>query len=284
MLITVAVWGINFVLIRIGLNGIPPLLLCAIRFLFCAIPAVFFIPRPKCSWPLLISFGLVLFAFQFSFLFCGMEAGMSPGLASLVMQFQAFFTIGLSAWLFRDKPNAWKIMGAVISFLGIVIVGLHTQGEITPLGLILTLLGSLSWAGGNILSKKIGPVNPLALVVWGSLVASPFLIIVTLALEGPAKISDSLQHISWASIGAIAYIVYLSTHLAYSLWSFLLNRYPAGTVAPFTLLVPVFGFVGSMMFLGEAIPGWKLLAAALVVLGLVFNIFGEKIYLRLFAR
>lgn len=268
LLLVVAVWGFNFVFIRLGLNGMPPILLCAFRFLLAAVPAVFFLRRPKCSWRLLLSYGLVMFALQFSFLFSAMSSGISPGLASLMMQFQVFFTMLLAVILFREKPSAGKILGAMISFSGILLVAFHVDQEISLQGILLILLGAFSWGLGNILSKKIQVDQPLALVVWGSLLASPFLFLVSFVLEGPQKILVALENFSPLSLLALVYIVYFSTHLAYALWSFLLQRYPATTVAPFTLLVPVFGFIGSVFLLGESFPLWKAEAALLVIFGL----------------
>ncbi|MGE3262344.1 MAG: EamA family transporter [Bacteriovoracia bacterium] len=276
-LLVMAIWGFNFVAIRIGLHDIPPILLCALRFLLSALPAVFFFPRPKGSWSLLFGFAIFTFALQFSFLFVGMQLGMPAGLASLIGQFQVFFTMGLALWFFGEKPSRWKLSGAFISFLGILIVAANFHGSANLIGLMLSLLAALAWAFGNMYSKKISAQSSLALVVWGSLLASPFLIVLSLLVDGPAAIAAAFQHLTWTAAGAIAYIVYLSTYVGYSLWGYLLNRYPTATVAPFSLLVPVFGFLGAHFALGEEFPLWKLFASALVVLGLMFNLFEAKI-------
>lgn len=275
--LVVAGWGFNFVFIKIGLDGMPPILLCALRFFLAAIPGVFFLPRPKAPWRLLLAYGLLTFASQFIFLFLGMKMGMPPGLASLVMQVQAFFTIGLAAAFLGERPGAWKVAGAAISFSGIVLVGSNSGGEVTLIGLILTVLASFSWGAGNIFSKKIGPTPPLALVVWGSFVAFPLVALLSFAIDGPAAIVSSLRHLSWASAGAVAYIVYISTLVCYSLWSLLLNRLPTATIAPFTLLVPIFGFLASVLLLGEALPSWKIFASLLVILGLCFNLLEPRL-------
>jgi len=278
VLAVVAIWGLNFVFIRIGLNGVPPILLCGIRFFLSAVPAVFFLRRPPCSWAILAKYGLVMFALQFSFLFTAIKIGMSPGLASLIMQLQAFFTMAIAAWVFNERPTAWKITGAIISMSGIALVAFHTSvSDITLPGLGLTLLGALSWGVGNILSKKVGAVSPLALVVWASLIASPALIALSLVVEGPELIAQTMQNLSLPSVGAIVYIVYFSTHIAYSLWSHLLNTYPASSVAPFSLLVPIFGFLGSVIILGESLPHWKIQSAILVISGLCFNILETRV-------
>lgn len=273
ILVVVMIWGLNFVFIRIGLNELPPFLLCAMRFLLAACPAVFFIRKPQVPIHHLACYGLIMFALQFGFLFSGMQLGMPPSLASLMMQFQVFFTMGLAHLFFNERPSLWKMTGACISFSGILFVAFHTQIEMSLIGLCLTLLASLSWASGNIISKKMGNVPAFALVTWGSLFASPFLFIASLLFEGMETISVSLSHMSWLGVCAIGFIVYGSTHLAYSFWSFLLRIYPTSSIAPFTMLVPVFGFFGAHLILHEPIPPWKLISATLVIAGLAFNWF-----------
>jgi O-acetylserine/cysteine efflux transporter len=156
-------------------------------------------------------------------------------------------------------------------------VAFHTEGDVTLPGLALTLLAALSWGTGKLIARMIGQVNALALVVWGSLVAAPFLIVASLVVDGPGAIGAAIEHGSWALVGSVFYICYLSTLFAYSLWSWLLARHPAAIVTPFTLLVPIFGFVGAVIFLGEGLPTWKLVSGALVIAGLCVNLLGKKI-------
>lgn len=277
VLIIMVTWGFNFVFIRLGLKELSPLLLCSLRFLLAAIPLVFFLKRPKCSLGILILYGVVMFALQFSLLFTGMKLGMSAAIASLLMQTQVFFTMIIGTFYLKEKPRLWKWIGALISFSGIAYVAYHTNGELSLAGLIFTLMGACSWGCGNIISKKIGKVEPLALVSWGSLFAAPFIIAVTLLLEGPSQSIQSITHISGTTLLALGFIVYFSTHLAYGLWSYLLSIHPASQMAPFTLLVPIFGFIGSAIMLGEQLQLWKILAAVLVISGICFNILEPQI-------
>lgn len=276
-LLTVLIWGMNFMAIYLGLKGFPPFLLCALRFCFAAFPWVFILPRPKAPLKYIIAYGVFTFAIQFGFLFSGLHLGLSPGLASLVLQVQVFFSMGLAALFFQDRPSSWKIGGSLISFVGIGIVASHVSGSTSFVGLILTLLAALSWAAGNMLTKKVDAQSPLSLVVWGNLVAFPFMLLLSLLMEGPTLIATSLQQVSWTTIGAIIYIVYLSTHIGYGVWGFLLNTYPTASVVPFTLLVPVIGFLSSVFFLGEELTSWKLLASFFVMAGLVFNLLENQI-------
>ena len=267
----------NFVVIQVGLKGFPPLLLCAVRFGLAAVPGVFFFPKPKAPLKYIMGYGLFTYTLQFGFLFSGIYHGLSPGLASLVHQMQVFFSIGLAALVFRDRPTVWKIFGAMISFFGIGIVAVHVGGDLSLIGLILTLIGSFSWATGNMFSKKVEAQSPLALVVWGNLVAFPVILALSLFVEGPSLILASFQSISISTIGAICYLVFLSTHIGYGAWGFLLNSHPTSTVVPFTLLIPIFGFLSSAFFLGEALPTWKILASIFVMSGLAFNLLEKKI-------
>jgi len=148
---------------------------------------------------------------------------------------------------------------------------------VTPLGLLFVLLAALSWGAGNIIAKGFKKVDVLALVVWGSLVAAPPLLLLSLMLEGPSRIVSSLQHMSWLSAGAIAYLVYPTTLLGYAVWSWLMSRYPAASVAPLTLLVPVVGMASSALVMDEQLQDWKLLSALLVISGLCLNVFGPRI-------
>jgi O-acetylserine/cysteine efflux transporter len=279
-ILVVAIWGFNFVVIKVGLKEIPPILLCALRFFLSAFPAVFFIKRPAVPFRSVIAFGLVMFASQFALLFSGMYAGTTAGMASLVLQVHVFFTVALAVVFLAEQPSVWQIIGALTAFSGIGLVAAHTGGEISALGLIL-IVAAASWGIGNLIAKKLGKVDMLALVVWGSLVAWPPLLLLSYLLEQDSWSLEGMAHLSWPTIGAIGYITYLSTLLGFAVWSWLLSHYPAATVAPFTLLVPVFGFTSSALALGEPLYPWKLAAAVLIIAGLCINLAGARIAMRL---
>lgn len=279
-ILVVAIWGFNFVVIKVGLKEISPILLCALRFFLAAFPAIFFIKRPAAPLRMVVGFGLVMFSLQFALLFSGMYAGTTAGLASLLLQVQVFFTVLLAVVFLAEKPSIWQIVGALVSFSGIGLVVANLGGEISVYGLILIVAAAASWGLGNLISKKLGKVDMLALVVWGSLVAWPPLLALSFILEHNSWSIESISHISWLTVGAIGYIVYPSTLLGFAAWSWLLSHYPAATVAPFTLLVPVFGFTASIWFLGEPLSQWKINAAALVIVGLCINLLGPRIAIR----
>jgi len=275
-LLIVTIWGCNFVAIKLALHDLPPLLLCTVRFVFVAFPAVFFLPRPAVTRRQLLTYGGTMFAGQFAFLFLGMKLGLSAGLTSLILQFQVFVTLALAIGVLKERLHVAQIAGALVAIAGFVIVARHTGGDVTIAGLVCVLLAAVSWGFGNFTSKQLGRVNPLALVAWGSLVVPLPMAAASLVFEGPALIVHSLTHLGGPAILGTAYIVYISTLVAYSLWSWLLARHPASTISPFALLVPVFGLLSSALVLGEPLPAWKLQAGALVLAGLALNVFGPR--------
>ena len=280
-LVVVAIWGVNFAIIKLGLREVSPLALGVWRFALAVFPWIFFVKRPEAPARLIVLYGLLIFAMQFGFMFTGMKIGMSAGLSSLVLQLQVFFTIGLSVLLLGERPAFWQLAGAALAFGGVGVVAMHVGGDVTLTGLALLIAAAASWGGGNIVSKLLSQqaaaVSMLGLVVWGSLVALPPLTIVALIVDREAFL-QSFTGLDWVSLGSIAYLVYLSTLFGFAAWATLLSHYSVSTVAPFTLLVPVFGFLGSAVLLGEPLQGWKLAASGLVVAGLGLNLFGPRLF------
>ncbi len=277
VLITVLVWGTNFIAIYVGLQYFPPFLFCAIRFALSAFPLVFFLPKPQAPLKFILGYAVFNFAVQFGLLFTGIYLGLSPGLSSLLLQVQVFFSIGLAYLFFQEKPGLLKIFGSLISFIGIGVVAHNLNGGATLTGLVLTLLAALSWASGNMFTKKVNARSPLALVVWGNLIAFPFMAVASLLVDGPSGIESSFQNISLPAVGAVAFVVYLSTHVGYGIWGYLLKLYSTSVVVPFTLLIPVVGFLSSALFLGEDLPSWKLWASFFILLGLIVNLLEKEV-------
>lgn len=272
-LLVAAIWGLNFVVIKVGVETVPPLLLTGLRFLFAALPAIFLVPRPRAGWGSLIGFGMTLGVIKFGLLFTAIHAGMPAGLSSLALQLQAFFTILFAALLFRERPLAKQILGGAVALAGIAIIA--TERGNAPTGpLAMVVLAAAFWGVANLIAKRSGETNMLSFVVWASLVPPLPLFALSFLFEDPAAIAAFLAAPSWLSIGAVAYLAYPTTILAFALWNRLLSRYPAATVAPFSLLVPVFGLASAALLLNEPLTVIEIAGSGLVFTGLVINVFG----------
>lgn len=275
-LLVVVIWGLNFIVINVGLRDLPPILFTALRFGVAAVPLVFFIKPPQVRLPLIAGFALFQFACQFTLLFYGMHFGFPPGLASLVIQLQAFFTIGLAVLLLGERPRTSQLLGALVAFSGMGLVGLHLQARATLIGFFLVICAGLCWGIANIFTKKIGKVDSLALVVWASALAAPPLLLVSLAFEGWPAWVLAARHLQAGSVAAILYQAFPNTIIGYGIWSHLMRKYPTATIAPFSLLVPVVGILSAAYVVHEPLQWWKIMAGLLVLGGLALNLFGGR--------
>lgn len=273
----VFVWGVNFVVIKFALHDLPPLLFAALRFTFVFVPAVFFLKRPFVSWRNLAAYGVLIGAGQFGLLFLAMKSDISPGLASLVVQAQVFFTIGLSMLMTGERMKSYQWPALILAVAGILVIGLHTDATTTPLGLMLVLMAALSWAAGNIVGKRAGSINMLGYVVWSSPFAAVCLWALAFTFEGREAIELGLAQSTPATWAAIAWQSLANSIFGYAVWAWLLSRYHASTITPMALLVPVFGMGASGIILGEAMPAWKISAALMVMTGLALNLLWPKL-------
>ncbi len=267
-----AVWGSNFVVMKSGLEHLPPLFFAALRFTIVSCPLVFLLPRPPVAWRNLALYGLFIGFGQFGLIFTALNGHISPALASLVAQTQVFFTIILALVLDgeRVKPLQWGAL--LLAASGLVVIALHTDAQTSMTGLLLMLGAALSWALGNVASRKAGRINMLAYVAWSSIFAAPPLFALSLLVEGPQAIAHGVQEATLGTWGTVIWQAVGNSLFGYAAWGWLLARHPAALVAPMALLVPIFGFATSALWLGEPLPFWKLAAAALVMAGLSVNV------------
>jgi O-acetylserine/cysteine efflux transporter len=276
-LAVVAVWGTNFVVIKTTLNHLPPLLFACLRFIFVFFPAALFIKRPPVPWKQLAAYSLLISVGQFGLLYIAVQSHISPGLASLVVQMQVFFTIGLSMWITGEKVRPFQWAALLIAVGGVVVIAVFTDGSATMLGLGLVLLAGASWAGGNTVARQAGQVDMLSYVVWASAFAVPPLVVLSLLYDGWPAIHEGLTAADMTTWAGVLWQSFGNTLFGYTAWGWLLARHPAATIAPASLLVPVFGIGASVALLGEGLPMWKIVACALIIAGLAFNILWPRL-------
>lgn len=261
------IWGIAFVATKIGLESFSPPQLTALRFLIASVPIVF-VARPPITWPVLCALGLTLFAGQFLFQFFGIANGMPPGLASIVVQTQALFTILFAGLILEEKPTRRQLCGTAVAFAGLAVIAATVGHDLTAVGLCLTAMSAVSWGIGNVLVKQLPRVEMLNLMVWLSLVPPLPSLALSIAMDGPAGIARAVTGASWLAAGAALYLGLVATVLAYAIWGSLLRRYPAATVTPFALLTPFVAAYASSLVFGERFGALRLAGMGLVLLGL----------------
>ncbi|MGX5055654.1 O-acetylserine/cysteine exporter [Enterobacter asburiae] len=282
-LLVVVVWGLNFVVIKLGLHNMPPLMLAGLRFMLVAFPALFFVARPKIPLKLLLGYGLTISFGQFAFLFCAIKFGMPAGLASLVLQAQAFFTIILGAFVFGERLQGKQLAGIALAVIGVLVLieaSLNGQ-DVALLGFMLTLAAGLSWACGNIFNKLImqheARPQVMSLVVWSALIPIIPFLAASFILDGPEVMLNSLVDIDLTTILSLIYLAFVATIVGYGIWGSLLGRYETWRVAPLSLLVPVVGLASAAILLDETLSVLQLLGAVLIMAGLYINVFGLRV-------
>jgi len=270
-LLVVALWGVNFVVIKLGLRGVSPFVLGGLRFVLASFPAVLFVERPRLPLRLYAGFALTTFLGQFALLFWAIKAGMPSGLSSVVHQSQVFFTLLFAAAVLGEKPGRAQIAGVVVAALGLAWIG-AASGASFPLSAFALNLGAAAfWGAGNLVSRSLsryGPVNGLAFVVWAGLIPIAPFFALAWAFEGSEAVAASFRAMNAGSWAAVAYLAYGATLGGYGLWNRLLKKYPTAEVAPFTLLVPVVGLLCGTLLLGEPLGAAQLAGSALVATGL----------------
>lgn len=264
------IWGFSFVMIQIGIDIFPPLLFSALRFTLAAIPLVLFVSPPNVSWKLVVAIGLTLGVVKFSFLFIGMDVGLSAGLASLLLQSQVFFTLILAAIVLNDAPSRNQWVGTLIAFCGVAVVVSTVEASSTIFGIILVLGAAVAWAINNLLMHGAGTIRMFNLMVWISLVPPIPLFILSWLFESSEW--PQISQITWQGIGALVYVTLVGTVLGFAAWGYLLSRHGAGPVSSFALLVPVFGMSSSAVIFEEAFGPVRLTGAMLVLFGLVLTL------------
>jgi O-acetylserine/cysteine efflux transporter len=271
------VWGTNFVVIKAGLESFPPFLFAFLRFVLVFFPAALVLPRPKAPWSKLAAYGMLIGGGQFGLLYLAMRGHITPGLASLVLMSQVFFTIGLAVWRAGERVSAPRWFAVGLAAVGLLTIAICGGGDATPIGLCLVMLAGLSWACANMIVKGAPPANMLSYIVWASIFALPPLLLLSLVFEGPGTAIHALGSATPTAWAALLWQSFGNTLFGFAAWGWLLARYPAATVTPTALLVPIFGMSASSLLLGESLPLWKAAGAVLIIAALCINVIAARL-------
>jgi len=271
-----AIWGVNFSVIKIGLSSLDPFTLAGLRFLLCALPLVFFIKKPDVSMKYIVAYGLIFGVGLWGMVSLGIHFGVSAGMASLVLQMSAFLTVILGVLLLKDSIDRIKIFGFVVAVIGIGVIASVTDGSVTMLGLSLVLLGALAMSVTTLIVKISGAKRIFSFLIWSSLFSPIPLFLLAYFTQGQNVFSDFITNVDGKAIFSILFQVYPTTLFGYWVWNSLIDKYQVSKVAPVSLLIPIFGLVGSYLIFGEQIGTEKIIAGVLIMTGLLISTFSHK--------
>ncbi|MGX0893365.1 O-acetylserine/cysteine efflux transporter [Pseudomonas sp. ADAK2 TE3594] len=270
------VWGVNFPITKLGLRSIDPFVLTGIRFALAAIPLVLFIKRPAIKFSYVAAYGFIFGLGMWGVINYGIQIGVSPGIASLIIQLSVFFTMGWGALLFKEKLRGAQLIGALLALVGLAGIISTQQGEHAILGVLLIVLSAVAWSVGNVIIKKSGVKEIFSFMVWASLFPPIPLFFITWLMQGAAPFENLQSSLDFTAVLSIVFQVYLATHFAYWGWNSLLKLYPVSTVAPLSLLIPVFGIGSSMLIIGEHISTPNLISIAIIIMGLAVGLYRKS--------
>lgn len=263
------IWGINFVVIDWGMDGVPPLLFAALRFCAVVVPAIFLVPRPDAPWRSIVAVGAFMSLGQFGFLYAAMSAGLPPGLAALVLQAQVVFTIVIAAGVLKEVPTPAQSAGVALGVIGLAVVGAGRGGQVPLVALGLCLLGALSWGIGNVVSRAARVPGGLSLTVWSALVVPLPLVALSLVLDGPDTVYAAIVGFSWPAVVSTLYTAGLASLVGYGIFNGLLSRWPSSAVVPWVLLAPVVAMSAAWLMLGQRPNAAEVGGGALLLAGVL---------------
>ncbi len=282
-LLVVIVWGANFTVVKLGLSGVPSMLLVFLRYLITSL-AVFFVKKPNTEWKYIILYGLTVGVGQFSCLFYAMEIGMPAGLASILLQLQAFISPFIAILFLKQRIKVKQLIGFFTAALGLLTIGIASGGtedvsSIPANALLLTICAPFFWALGNIVvslasekaTAKGETLDMLGLVVWSSLVPPLPMLGFALIIDTPQTLVSAVLNLNAMSIFSVLYLALGATLFGYGVWNLLIAKYTIGKIAPLSLLVPITGLLTARIVLFEQLSKMQWIGVLIILAGLMLT-------------
>ncbi|MCO4784518.1 MAG: EamA family transporter [Marinomonas atlantica] len=271
LVLLMALWGFNFSVIKLGVNNIDPFLLTALRFSLAVLPLIFFVRRPNVPWRYLMTYGLTFGVGVWGLTTLSVGAGLSGGLASLLLDMSVISSLLVGRYLLKEHVTVSKVLGSLLALLGLGLIIWHQDGTVTPLGLALVLSASVFWSINGLIVKRSGTREVFAFNIWGMAFAPVPLLLLALIVSGPASVMQSIADINGSVLFSAAFQAYPTTLLGYWFWNKMIVKYSVSSVAPMTLLVPVFALIGGYIFFGESLDMVQAIAAVVILLGVAVS-------------
>ncbi|SBS29118.1 putative amino-acid metabolite efflux pump [Marinomonas aquimarina] len=271
LVLLMALWGFNFSVIKLGVNNIDPFLLTALRFTLAVLPLIFFVRRPNVPWRYLMAYGLTFGVGVWGLTTLSVGAGVSSGLASLLLDMSVISSLLVGRYLLKEQVTVSKVLGSALALLGLGIIIWNQEGTVTALGLVLVLCASVFWSINGLIVKRSGTREIFAFNIWGMAFAPLPLLLLALSVSGPDSVMQSFTEMNASVLFSAAFQAYPTTLLGYWFWNKMIVKYSVSSVAPMTLLVPVFALIGGYLFFGESLDAAQSIAAVVILLGVAVS-------------
>ncbi|WP_067220325.1 EamA family transporter [Marinomonas gallaica] len=271
LVLLMALWGFNFSVIKLGVNNIDPFLLTALRFSLAVLPLIFFVRRPNVPWRYLMAYGLTFGVGVWGLTTLSVSAGLSSGLASLLLDMSVISSLLVGRYLLKEHVTVSKVLGSVLALIGLGLIIWHQDATVTPLGIALVLSASVFWSINGLIVKRSGTRAVFAFNIWGMAFAPIPLFVLALCVSGPSSVMQSIADINGSVLFSAAFQAYPTTLLGYWFWNKMIVKYSVSSVAPMTLLVPVFALIGGYIFFGESLDVVQAIAAVIILLGVAVS-------------
>lgn len=259
-----AIWGFNLIAIKAGVDRMPPVFFTFLRFLVLALAVAPFLRlrRGEMRWLLLASVcggGL-----QFALMFVGISISSSMSAVAIAGQLGVPFMTLLSILILGEQVRWRRWAGILLSFAGVMVIGFNPAVFDSLWGLALVVLGALAGSLGLVAIKRVHDIKPLELQAWFAWSSLPVLLLLTAVLEQGQL--DSLAALDRAGVGAVLYTALAASLVGHTAFFFLVQRYAVTSVAPVTVLAPLFSVLFAVMLLGERLD-WRILVGGAMTLG-----------------
>jgi len=265
------VWGLNFSVIKAGVDNIDPFILTGLRFTLAALPAIFFVKKPNVAWGYIALYGLVFGVGIWGMMSMSLYYGLSAGTASLILEFSVFISVLLGVLFLKERINNSFKIGLFLSLLGLFFIANISDGSVTLIGFLFALLGAVGFSTINLLVKKRVINDMFAFVAWSCLFA-PLPLFLIAYLVNDVNLLSELATLNQTAVASILFQAYPTTLLGYWIWNKMLTKYPLGLMSSFKLLVPIFALLGSVIFYDEQLELNKIIAFSLIIAGVIVPI------------
>jgi O-acetylserine/cysteine efflux transporter len=267
LLVITLIWGLNLIVSKVGLARVPPMLFTTLRFALLAALLFPFLRVVPGKMNAMVVAALLSGALNFALLFAGLSIAQNVSAVAIASQLGVPFTTLMSVALLGETVRWRRWTGIGMSFAGVMIIGLDPVVFSYWPSLVLVIASALVGSLGLIAVKRLPEFKPLEVQAWFSWVSLPVLALLALVAHRPGL--EDLRAIPAEAWAAIAYTAIGGSLVAHTGFYYLVQRYPVTSVAPLTVLSPVFSVLFGVTLLDDALTPRIVVGGLVTLLGVV---------------